>query len=98
MRYRVGDRLLFLGYQHLLPEMEPIFFNGDVIVVAAVMDDEELRCFPIDGWGRVYSLQGDTVFADEVVRLPLPRVPQNRLPCPYCAGDLIEIDERVLHL
>lgn len=98
MHYRVGDRLLFLGYQHLLPDMHPIFFKGDAIVVVAVMGDGELRCFPIDGWGRVYSLQGDTVFAEEVLRLPLPRVPTKQLPPPYGAGEILEIEERWLRL
>lgn len=94
MNFRMGDRLMFLGYQHLLPSMEPIFGKGDIIVVAAVMPDGELHCFPIDGWGRVFSFQGETVFAEEVLRLPLPRVPVKRLPVPYGRGEMLEIDER----
>lgn len=94
MQYLIGDRLLFLGYQHLLPGLPPIFFRGDAIVVAAVMSDGELHCFPIDGWGRVFSWQGETVFEDEVLRLPLPRIPQTHLPPPYDIGEMPEIPER----
>lgn len=78
--------------------MLPILHLGDAVVVAAVIGDDELHCFPIDGWGRVLSLKGETVFPEEVLRLPLPRVPSRELPPPYGAGEMREIDERWLNL
>lgn len=98
MHYRTGDRLIFLGYQHSLPDMQPILHVGDAIVVAAVIGDDELQCFPIDDWGRVISLRGETVFPEEVVRLPLPGVPLLALPPPYGAGEIREIDDRWIRL
>lgn len=98
MHYRVGDRLIFLGYQHLLPDLKPILNVGDAIVIAAMVGDDELHCFPIDGWGKVISTQGETVFPDEVLRLPLPRIPKKWLPPPYGAGEMHEIDARWLGL
>lgn len=87
MQYRVGDRLYFLGYRHLLPDTAPIFFKGQLVAVAEVKADGELICFPIDDWGRVYSWEGDTVFDEEVLRLPLTPIPVRRFPRPYGQAD-----------
>jgi len=73
MRFQAGDRCCFLGYSDLPKGADPIFFQGDIIAVAKVEPDDVLLCFPIDGWGRVFSWQGETVFTEEVIRLPFPR-------------------------
>lgn len=87
MRFQAGDRCCFLGYSNLPKGADPIFFQGDIIAVAKVEPDDVLLCFPIDGWGRVFSWQGETVFAEEVIRLPLPPIPMRRFPRPYGEGD-----------
>lgn len=87
MRFQVGDRCCFLGYRYALDEAEPIFFCGDMVATAKVDPDGVLLCFPIDGWGRVFSWQGETLFAEEVLRLPLPPIPKRRFPRPYGEGD-----------
>lgn len=87
MHYRAGDRLYFLGYRHLLAEITPIFVEGQIVAVAEVLSDGELICFPIDDWGRVYSREGDTLFPEEVIRLPLTRIPLKRFPRPYGLAD-----------
>lgn len=87
MHYRVGDRLYFPGYRHLLPDMTPIFMKGQLVAVAEIRTDGELICFPIDYWGRVYSWEGDTVFDEEVLRLPLTPIPVSRFPRPDGQAD-----------
>ena len=87
MYHRTGARLFFMGYSHQLPDVSPIFVKGQIVAVAEVMPGGELICFPIDDWGRVYSREGDTLFPEEVLRLPLTRVPSKRFPRPYGEAD-----------
>lgn len=87
MQFCVGDRCYFLRYAHLAEGVEPILSEGDMVTVAKVEPDDVLICFPIDGWGRVFSWEGETLFSEEVLRLPLPPIPTKRLPPPYGEGD-----------
>lgn len=87
MQFAIGDRCYLLGYLELPQDAELIFTKGMMVAVAKVEPDDVLHCFPIDGWGRVYSWKGDTLFADEVVRLLLPPIPVRRFPRPYGEGD-----------
>lgn len=83
-RFKCGDQVCFSDYSELLEGMEPVFHKGDLLVVAAVDGDGVLTCFPIDHWGRVISMKGDTIFPEEVLPLAYaPRVPRKRLPRPF---------------
>ncbi|AJA08856.1 hypothetical protein SKP52_09745 [Sphingopyxis fribergensis] len=82
---RAGDRLYFRGYS--VPIDYEILEKGQIVAVAEVREDGEYVVFPIDDWGRVYSQEGETVFSDEVVPLPMPPIPIRRFPPPYGQRD-----------
>lgn len=83
MTIGIGQTCYFKGYAYDLKGADPIFQPGDVLAIAKVEDDGVLHCFPIDGWGRVYSMAGDTIFSEEVLLLPFPPIPAKRFPRPY---------------
>lgn len=77
-RIGIGDRLYFLGYADAVPY--EILALGQMVTVTEVRPDGEYAVFRIDDWGFVIEGEGETVFAEEVLRVPLPPVPIDRLP------------------
>ncbi len=71
----VGDQGVFFRYVHLPKGPPPRFKTGDLFVVVVVQPDDVYRCLPITGTGRIISKQGDTVFAEEAIKLTYaPRI------------------------
>lgn len=87
MRLRTGDRAYFVGYDYLTLGSEEIFNVGQIVVIADVDGEGAYKCFAIDDAGRVISMKGDTLFEEELLRLPFPRIPQTRLPYPFGDGN-----------
>jgi hypothetical protein len=87
MEWEPGACGYFKGYTHLLAGMEPRFFPGDLLGVAEVQPEGVLVCFLVDHWGRCFSAAGDTVFAEEVLRLGWVRIPLRRFPVPFGSSD-----------
>lgn len=73
----VGDRLYFLGYADAVPY--EILVPGQMVAVTEVRPEGEYAVFRIDDWGSVMSGEGETVFAEEVLRVPFPPIPLERL-------------------
>jgi len=70
-KIEVGSRLVFCGYAdayRMVPE-DHIFPVGAYLVVGAVNEDGGLQCFETDEIGTVTSIDGDTVFPEEVCHL-----------------------------
>lgn len=80
----VGDRLYFLGYSCPVPS--ELLHYGQMLVVLAVFPDGVYAVVRIDDWGRPFSDLGETVFAEEVMKVPLPPIPVDRLPPPFGPG------------
>ncbi|QXF12468.1 hypothetical protein [Sphingopyxis terrae] len=80
----VGDRLYFLGYRCPVPS--ELLHYGQMLVVLAVFPDGVYAVVRIDDWGRALSDLGETVFAEEVMKVPLPPIPVDRLPPPFGRG------------
>lgn len=70
-RIGVGSRLVFVQYTDVLamPVEDRILPPGQFLVVAAINEDGGLQCFPTDEHGKITSLEGDTVFPEEVTHL-----------------------------
>ncbi|SBV33190.1 protein of unknown function [uncultured Sphingopyxis sp.] len=77
----IGDRLCFLRYSCPVPS--ELLHPGQMVVVLAVFPDGVYAVVRIDDWGRPLSSLGETVFGEEVVKVPLPPIPLNRLPPPF---------------
>lgn len=73
----VGDRLYFLGYADAVPY--EILTPGQMVAVTEVRPEGEYAVYQIDDWGSVMSSEGETVFSEEVLRVPLPPIPWERL-------------------
>ncbi len=70
MSYRAGDRVIFFAYSDpAMREEDRIFSHGQYGVVSAVNEDGGLQVFPTDEEGKMTSLEGDTLFPEEVIRL-----------------------------
>lgn len=73
----IGDRLYFMGYADAVPY--EILAPGQMLAVTEVRPEGEYAVFRIDDWGCIMSNEGETVFAEEVLRVPLPPIPPERL-------------------
>lgn len=78
MWFAAGDRFYFRGYTGLEEGMHPIFLPGMMGVVVEVEPCGAMKCFPINAEGEV-GPQGDTLFPDEMMRLPYPPLDLSRL-------------------
>lgn len=80
---KAGDLAYFRSYSHLLEGATPVFHADQLVAIAEAEGEGALKCFPVGPCGRVYSLQGDTLFPEEVLCLPVGKVPMRRFPAPW---------------
>lgn len=66
-----GSRLVFCRYmdEESLAVEDRIFTPGQFLVVGGINEDGGLQCYPTDETGTLTSIEGDTLFEEEVIHL-----------------------------
>ena len=90
MEIGFGDWLCFQGYASEPPDSVPLLSQGDLVIVVRVGAEEDLSVLPFGRDGQLDMNRGETLFPEEIIRLPLPPLHRSCLPPPEGTGMPIE--------
>jgi|TARA_A100001518_G_C1227078_1_gene78796 hypothetical protein len=90
MKTQAGDQMCFQGYMSEPSEWQPNLSPGRIVVIFKDNGDGEYLVFPLSDEGQFDPLNGEVVFQEEMVKLPLPRLPRDALAAPFGTGLVVE--------
>ncbi|MDG5748711.1 hypothetical protein P8Q88_11055 [Qipengyuania sp. XHP0207] len=90
MKTQVGEQMCFQGYTSEPSEWQPNLSPGRIVVIFKDNGDGEYLVFPLSDEGQFDPLNGEVVFQEEMIKLPLPRLPRDALAAPFGTGLVVE--------
>ena len=90
MNTQVGNQMCFQGYTSEPSEWRPSLSPGRIVIIFKDKGDGEYLVFPLSDDGQFDPLNGEVVFQEELISLPLPRLRREALPAPFGTGLAVE--------